>query len=293
MTPSHDRPAASRCSVASGVVELDDVPGSERGGDARGPRPPSSRAGRRSGSGTRPASCRQGAFGVVDRLLRVDDELVRGEVRPDVVDRVAEPRGGDHADDDGDEQAEADRAERRARASPVPGQVSQRQPHDDRRAPGEPGPAVPGRSGRRARPRRTARSGRRRARGTASTCSPSSAAADVACSLAKPIRKNASASRPTPTGPAQRRAAAALAAVPRARRRPAPGRAPRGPDGGQVRRHHGERHRHEDHQPGQLERAHHVVRAGLRARAVRQPGHQAEREPGDRADHVRSRSRWR
>ena len=81
------------------------------------------------------------------------------------------------------------------------------------------------------------------------------------------------------------------ASLPRGRRPPRergddrqPGDRPGGSDGRQVRRQHGERHRHEDHQPGQLEGAHDVVSAGFGARAVRQPGRQAEREPGHRAD---------
>ena len=65
---------------------------------------------------------------------RVDDELVGGQVRPDVVEGVAEPGGGQHADDDGDEHAEADRSQRRARSGPGSG-------------PGRAGPAV-SRSGR-------------------------------------------------------------------------------------------------------------------------------------------------
>src|SRR6266700_7488727 len=59
-----------------------------------------------------PGSCRHAAPGVGGCRLWVDDELIRSQVGTDVVDRVAEPRSGDHADDDRDEHAEADCPER-------------------------------------------------------------------------------------------------------------------------------------------------------------------------------------
>ena len=83
-------------------------------------------------------------FGVtIDRARRrrrvgVEGELVGGEVRPRVVEDVSiAGRGGEH-DDHCDEDADADRRERRARTRPVAGEVAKRQSGRDRRAPGQP-----------------------------------------------------------------------------------------------------------------------------------------------------------
>ena len=55
------------------------------------------------------------------------------------------------------------------------------------------------------------------------------------------------------------------------------------PRGGEVGGHHGQRHRHGDHHPRQLERADQVVGARFGARPVGQPGGQAHDGPDQRA----------
>ena len=85
------------------------------------------------------AGAAAGTPGTIGSVGRVNDDLVRRHVGPGVVQDVPEPGRGFHADEDGDQHAEADRGEGRARAGPVAGQVAQGQPDRDRGAPAEPG----------------------------------------------------------------------------------------------------------------------------------------------------------
>jgi hypothetical protein len=67
----------------------------------------------------------------------VHDDLVRGHVRPGVVQDVPVPLRGQDADQGGDEDAEADGRQGRARPGPVAGQVAQGQAYRDRGTPPE------------------------------------------------------------------------------------------------------------------------------------------------------------
>jgi hypothetical protein len=69
----------------------------------------------------------------------VHDDLVRGHVRPGVVQDVPVSLRGQDADQGGDEDAEADGRQGRARPGPVTRQVAQGQPDRDRGAPPETG----------------------------------------------------------------------------------------------------------------------------------------------------------
>ena len=68
---------------------------------------------------------------------RVHDDLVRGQVRSGVVQDVPVALRGQDADQGGDEDAQADGRQRRARPGPVAGQVAQGQAYGDRGAPPE------------------------------------------------------------------------------------------------------------------------------------------------------------
>ena len=91
----------------------------------------------------RDARCGVGCAGIgavaVLAVRAPDGELVRGQVRPDVVEDVAVAGDGDGADDHRDQDADADGREGRAGAGPVAREVAQGQADGDGRFASDPG----------------------------------------------------------------------------------------------------------------------------------------------------------
>ena len=208
-------------------------------------------------------------------VRRVHDDLVRGQVRPGVVQDVPVPLRGQDADQGGDEDAEADGRQGRARAGPVAGQVAQGQAHRDRGAP--PGPGQDHQAEGR---QQDDRDDEQDDAENEFECP-----AAVAVALAGVRQQGRGDDEQDHAG--QRRAVHLL------RRRGPPGQGgdDRNPGdragrarGGEVGGHHGQRHRRSDHDPRQLERADQVVGTGFQPRPVGQPDGQAQDRPGQRAD---------
>ena len=214
---------------------------------------------------------------------RVDDELIRGQVGPGVVEDVAEALRGQDADQHGDQHAERDGGEGRARAGPVPGQVAQGQPGRDR------GPAA--QPGQQREARRGQQDHRRDQRDEAED--EFERAAAVAVGRAGVGEQD--------RGPAEQDQAGQRRAVDLLRRRGPPGQGghdrdpgdrPGRPGGGEIGGHDGEGHGHADHGPRQLERR----RSGdgrpsrrSAGRPARRPGRARTRPPRRRRRPAR---RW-
>ena len=214
-----------------------------------------------------------GAFAAWAAVRRVHDDLIAAEVRPGVVQDVPVPLCGQDADQGGDEDAEADGGEGRARAGPVAGQVAQGQACRDRGPPAETGQHHQA-EGRQQDDRDDERD---------------EAENEFRCSAAVGALAGV---RQQGRGDHEEDHAGHRRAVDLLRRSRAPGQG--GDDrepgdragrarGGEVGGHHGQRHRRADHVPRQLEHADQVVSTGFQARPVGQPDGQAEHRPDDRA----------
>ncbi len=207
-------------------------------------------------------------------VRRVHDDLVRGQVRPGVVQDVPVPLRGQDADQGGDEDAEADGRQGRARPGPVAGQVAQGQARRDRGPPPDTGQDHQA-EGRQQDDRDDEQDD---AENEFRRSAPVGALAGV---------------RQQGRGDDEEDDAGQRRAVHLLRRSGPPGQG--GDDGnpgdragrargGEVGGHHGQRHRRSDHDPRQLEHPDQVVGTGFQPRPVGQPDGQAQDRPGQRAD---------